>query len=504
MKNLIGLYPEFIICVGIIVVILTDIFLTIKNSKKIILRLTLCTTILSFASLSLNVGNYLSNVFFNESNFILDNVSIIFKLIFLLGTIITISILQSASFLENKKTGEFFSLLLGALLGAMLISSANNILLFYLSFEMLSISSYALVASESTKKSKEAALKYALFGSVSSAFMILGFSYLYGMAGTLDISQMTFILSDMLTLNTNVFSIIISLMLVFVGICYKISIFPFHFWAPDVYEGAPTSVAAFLSVVSKAAGFSFLLRILLIPVGLWYEYFWNGDSVNSYQIILGVMAVCSMCYGNFVAIRQENLKRLMAYSSIAHAGYMVLALSSGNKMAIKAVMFYLIVYLFMNFLIFSFISFVEKVKNKEDVVISDLSNLSKKIPLISVCVFIALISLSGLPPTAGFSGKFLLFDSLIERALSYKEFGASSYYFLILALIGVLNSVVSLYYYMKIAKALFLNSKSNVNNDDSIIIDCKYKLSFSVYILLLTLPLFLLLNFSLADFLYNG
>ena len=455
--------------------------------------------LLSILSIVCNINYYLKEQFFLNSNIILDNVSVVFKLLFLLGGVVTIFISKSKNFLNNKKTGEFYTLLLGAILGASLIVSSNNIILFYLSFEMLSISSYVLAGFNDTKKSKEGALKYALYGGVSSALMILGFSYLYGLSGTIDISQMTFIISDMLTLETNVISIIISLILIFVGLGYKVSLFPFHFWAPDVYEGAPTCVSAFLSVVSKSAGFSFLLRVLLIPVGLWYEYFWNDDSVNFFQVIFGILAVCSMCYGNFVAIKQDNLKRLMGYSSIAHAGYMLLALSSGNKLAVKAVIFYLLVYLFMNFLVFAFINFVENIKDKNDIYLADIRGLGKKFSLIGVCVFIALISLAGLPPTGGFSGKFLLFDSLIERALSFKEFQGASLYFLSLALIGVLNSVVSLYYYMKISKAMFLSESS----DEILIEDKSFCLVYKIFILLLAVPILLLLNFSIADFLYN-
>ena len=501
MNVLLGILSEVILSVGIIFIILLDIFLNDSNSKKFISRVSLSVLLLSILSVVCNINYYLKEQFFLNSNIILDNVSVVFKLLFLFGGIVTIFISKSKNFLNNKKTGEFYTLLLGAILGASLIVSSNNIILFYLSFEMLSISSYVLAGLNDTKKSKEGALKYALFGSVSSSLMILGFSYLYGLSGTIDISQMTYIISDMLTLETNVISIIISLLLVFVGIGYKISLFPFHFWVPDVYEGAPTCVSGFLSVVSKAAGFSFLLRVLLIPVGLWYEYFWNGVSVNSFQIILGLLAVCSVCYGNFVAIKQDNLKRLMGYSSIAHAGYMALALSSGNKLAIKAVIFYLLVYLFMNFLVFAFINFVENIKDKKDIYLADIRGLGKKFSLIGVCVFIAIISLAGLPPTGGFSGKFLLFDSLIERALSFKDFGFASYYFLSLALIGVLNSVVSFYYYMKIAKTMFLSESS----DEEILVEDKnFCFVYKIFILLLVIPILLLLNFSIVDFLYNG
>ena len=222
MNVLLGILSEVILSVGIIFIILLDIFLNDSNSKKFISRVSLSVLLLSILSVVCNINYYLKEQFFLNSNIILDNVSVVFKLLFLFGGIVTIFISKSKNFLNNKKTGEFYTLLLGAILGASLIVSSNNIILFYLSFEMLSISSYVLAGLNDTKKSKEGALKYALFGSVSSSLMILGFSYLYGLSGTIDISQMTYIISDMLTLETNVISIIISLLLVFVGISYKI------------------------------------------------------------------------------------------------------------------------------------------------------------------------------------------------------------------------------------------------------------------------------------------
>lgn len=487
-----GIYPEIILSCGIVLLILGDIFLTTKNSKKILSRISIITLMLSLFSTVCHVNTFLETSFFSESNIIADRISIIFTIIFLLGGIVVTFLTMNSKFLENEKSGEFYSLLLGAILGASLVSLSNNIILFYLSFEMLSICSYIMAGLNGNKKSLEGALKYAVFGASSSACMIFGFSYLYGLTGTLDISAMIFSLSDQLTLNTNILPITLSLLLVFVGVGYKICAFPFHFWAPDVYEGAPTSVSAFLSVVSKATGFLIFIRFISIPVGLWYEYFWNKNNLNSYQIFIAVIAVCSMCYGNFVAIKQDNLKRLMGYSSIAQAGYMLLALSSGNKSSIKAVMFYLIVYFFMNFVLFSFINFIEKTKQAT---LENIKGVGRSFPFIGGAVFIALISLSGIPPTGGFSGKFLLFNSIIERALSYSVIGLSSYVFIFLAIVGVLNSVISLYYYMKIARNMFF-----YKNDESVF---RYSLVDSVGIFILTIPILFLLNFSLIDFLYK-
>ncbi|MGI6681102.1 MAG: NADH-quinone oxidoreductase subunit N [Bdellovibrionota bacterium] len=522
-----GIYPEIILTLGIVLILLCDIFLSSRASKKITSNIALGTLLVSSFSIAFNINFFLRELFFINSNIIVDSLAIVFKFIFLLGGTLAIIISKNSNFLLDKKAGEFYALLLGAILGAMLIVSSNNILLFYLSFEMLSISSYVLVGF-GKKKSKEGALKYALYGCVSSALMILGFSYIYGLTGTIDISRNVFAISDMLTLNYNVFPITASLLLVLVGIGYKISSFPFHFWTPDAYEGAPTSIAAFLAVVSASAGFSFLLRVLLIPTCLWYEYFWIGENLNLYQIILGTLAVFSMCYGNFVAIRQNNLKRLMGYSSIAHTGYMLLALSTGDKTAIKAVMFYLIVYFFMNFVIFMFINFVEKfldtnkdinkdknasdsntcdsngsdsnasdIKDKE-ITFESIKGLGGTFPIIGGAVFIALVSLSGLPPTGGFSGKFLLFNSVIKRALTFKEMGVPSFFYFLLAFIGVANSVVSLYYYLKIPKAMFLErgefEELGDKVRDAFLID-------KVCILLCAIPILLLLNFSIIDFL---
>ncbi len=492
MNLLQGIYPEIILSCGIILIILGDIFLNQNFSKKVLSRLTILIFILSLGALILNINLFLGTSFFFNSNIVADKLSMLFKIIFLLGGIIVTFLTMNSNFGEDKKSGEFYSLLLGAILGASLVASSNNLILFYLAFEMLSICSYVMAGLNGDKKSLEAALKYAVFGASSSAMMIFGFSYLYGLTGTLDISAMLFSICDMITLDTNILPIILSVLLVFVGVGYKICAFPFHFWAPDVYEGAPSAVSAFLSVISKATGFLIFIRFISFPQLPWYETFWNGDYLNVYQMFIAIIAVCSMCYGNFVAIRQDNLKRLMGYSSIAQAGYMLLALSSGSNLAVKAVVFYLLVYFFMNFVLFSFINFIEKAK---EATMENIKGVGRAFPVIGGCVFIALISLAGIPPTGGFSGKFLLFNSVIDRALSYNVIGVSSYIFIVLAIIGVLNSVVSLYYYMKIAKNMFFYKKG----------ECTFNASLvdSAGILSLAIPILLLLNFSLLDFLYN-
>lgn len=499
-----GLYFEIFIALGILVVLFTDMFLNKKNSKKVIGSLTLLILFVSLFILYFNAGEYLKLYYVFKTDIIFDKSVYFFKSFFILGAIFTTIFSLQSSFLIDKKAGEFFCMILGATLGAIFVLTSFNLILFYLGFEMLSICSYIMAGAENNIKSKEASYKYALYGAISSAIMIVGFSYIYGLSGSsLNIGVIVSSISDMILRGENLLPISLSCLLVFVGIGYKISAFPFHFWAPDVYEGAPVSVSAFLSTVSKITGLVALLKFIVIPISIvWYASFWSFQHINLYQIFFGILGIVTVCFGNIVAIKQENLKRLMAYSSIAHAGYMILCLSTGSKAAINAVMFYMLVYFFMNFVIFYFIVFSENYLKKSSVEIMDVSGIGKKVPVVGVCVFIALISLAGIPPTAGFSGKFLLFDAIIQKGLSFSQKSFAFYYFIFLAIVGILNSVISLYYYMKIAKSMFFY-KFDEEKKLEILLPKRAMYVYLVLFILLTLPIIYFLNFSIAKILFD-
>jgi NADH-quinone oxidoreductase subunit N len=298
------------------------------------------------------------------------------------------------------------------------------------------------------RASNEASLKYVIFGSFASGLMLFGLSWLYGISGSTNIIE----IHNALLTNGNPLLVYISLLFILVGFGYKISMAPFHYWTPDVYEGSPTPVTAFFSIGPKAAGFAILIRII-------YTIFTDNGGLNAatslydvnWTLIFAVLAAITMTVGNFLALHQENVKRLLAFSSISHVGFMLIGLSVIGTEALSAVLFYLVIYLFMTLSAFYIAIFV---KNKLDAdTIDGWSGLAKRNPFISAFMVISLVSLAGLPPTAGFVGKFYLLAVL---------FRAKTFYWL--AIVAILNSVVSLYYYFKIVKSMyFINESDEVN-----------------------------------------
>ena len=324
----------------------------------------------------------------------------------------------------------------------LLVGSANLIMI-YLAIETMSISSYILAGyTKEVKRASEASLKYVIFGAVSSGIMLYGISILFGLTGSLNL----FDINQFLVTNkvANIPLLIAGLMILS-GFGYKISAVPFHFWTPDVYEGAPVTIVAYLSVASKAAGFAVLLRFfktgLIDSIPGTTEMWILAGSIDWHSVI-AVLSILTMTLGNIVAIWQTNLKRLLAYSSIAHAGYLLMAVSVLNDNGVSAVLIYFFFYMLMNLGAFFIIQLIANKLDSEN--IDDYIGLGYRSPVISVCLTIFLISLTGLPPTAGFIGKLYVFTSVINSG------------YLWLAVIGVINSVISLYYYAKIIRNMYL------------------------------------------------
>jgi len=340
---------------------------------------------------------------------------------------------------------EFFVLLLGAVLGACLTAAANDLAMLYLAIETLSICGYLLAGfKKADPKGSEAAMKYVLFGAISSGLMLYGMTLLYGFAGTATITSATgpSVAGEAArAMGEPLF--VIAILLVFAGLAYKVAAAPFQFWCPDVYEGSPTSVAAFLAVASKGAGFAATLRVIAAASG-------GGAAINEYvQGFLLVAAVVTMTVGNVAALRQENSKRLLAYSAIAHAGYLLLGVAVTSRMGTSAVIFYMVVYLFMTLGAFYMVAHVEKETGRVDV--DAFSGLGFRAPVLGVCMAVCLISLTGLPPTAGFLGKFFLFKEVFDYA---GREGSALFFWG--GIIGLLNSVVALAYYAKFLKVMYL------------------------------------------------
>lgn len=343
----------------------------------------------------------------------------------------------------SKREGEFVVLLLCTVLGVFFLSSSYDLILLYTGFELLSISSYALAGYyKRSIQSSEASLKYLVYGAASSAIMIYGISILYGLTGTTNI----FIIQALL--GTGAYSgalLIMAVVLILAGIAFKISAFPFHFWTPDVYEGAPTHFTAYLSVASKIGGFILLLRLIL---DLFFRKGFNSDILQPvsslpWDDILIFISIGSMTIGNLVALWQKNIKRLLAYSSIAHAGYLLAGIAALNSTGMVAVLVYFAFYLLMNMGAFLVVILIKNEIKSE--MLEDYNGIGSKMPLYAIALSIFLVSLTGLPPTAGFIGKFYILMALINADM------------VLLAFFLFLNSVISLYYYVRVMKHLFIS-----------------------------------------------
>lgn len=393
-----------------------------------------------------NTHSTLINAFFSSDeasfygSFALDELSLYFKIIIVMSSLLTVMI--SFKYVNEKirSVGEFYSLLCMATLGAMFISSANEMISLYLGIELLSISSYILCCfNKDNQKSSESSLKYFIVGGLSSAFLLYGFSLLFGLTGTTQFSQLAALLTKYTQPQLNVI-FIIGLVMTIAGLGYKIAAVPFHLWAPDVYEGAPTPVTAFLSITSKIAGFAAVSRFLQI---------FNTDVSSKLIILIVVMSVLTMTIGNVLSVVQTNIKRLLAYSSIAHAGYLLIGfipLLMGKTDDYAGVLFYLTAYIFMNIGCFAAVIYFSKYTGSTD--IDSFAGVAKKSPFVAFVFACCLISLAGLPPFGGFTGKFYLFVGAINAGYTW------------LAFVGALNSVISLYYYVKIIKSMYFGDSS--------------------------------------------
>ncbi len=349
----------------------------------------------------------------------------------------------------DKDSGEFYALTLTVCLGLFLMATATDLLTAYIAIEVVSILSFILAGyKQRDRRSSEAALKYAIYGGVASGVMLYGFSLLYGMAGATSFQA----IRDAAVVQSSPTTLILGVTLAMAGFGYKIAAVPFHMWCPDVYEGAPTPVTTFLSVGPKAAGFAILIRFFAgaLPVELPTAGSLFGSS--PWPVLIGVIAVATMTLGNLAALAQTNVKRLLAYSSIAHAGYVLLGLAAGTPEGHEAIMFYLVTYLFMNVGAFVVVIALAEKGFGEDV--SSFKGLGFRAPLLGAFMTLFLISLTGLPPTAGFAAKFLVFAAVIQKGGTL---------LVSIALIGVVNSAISLFYYARILRVMYLERPTDTS-----------------------------------------
>lgn len=354
------------------------------------------------------------------------------------------------------KKAEFYLLLVLSSIGLSLMVSSGNLIMLYLAIETATIPLYVLAGFKQTdERSVESGIKYFLFGGISSALMLYGFTLLYGFAGTTRLYGML----DLMKLNgVPAAGIVLAALLVLAGFAYKMSAVPFHFWAPDVYEGSPTPVAGFLSTVSKAVGFAAFIRVLVNAFGVVNSDVW--------MIIVAIIAAASMIIGNLLAIPQRDIKRMIAYSSIAQAGYVLVGVAAGSDFGFSAAVYYLLAYLVTNLAVFAIINWVEK--GSGSTAIAAFAGLNRRSPGMALLMMITLLSLGGIPPFGGFFAKVLVFGAAVKADMVW------------LAVLGILNSVVALYYYLRVMKVMYLDAPAETTWEDTAPLLWKFALAFCI------------------------
>ncbi len=362
--------------------------------------------------------------------FISDGYSMYFKIIFIIGLVLTVLISLNYIDRERPQRGEYYSLLLYATSGMMLMASAKDLVVLFLGLELMALSTYILAGIKPLNvRSNEAAIKYFMLGAFSSAFFLYGMALLYGLTGTTDIYEIALRLRE----TEPTITLVLSMIMVVVAFAFKIAAAPFHMWAPDVYEGSPTPVTAFMSVGPKAAGFAVMGRVFYIAF----------ETVQAdWTVALIVISIITMAVGNIIALCQTNIKRMLAYSSIAHAGYMLIGIISGTSEGLSAVLNYLFIYAFMNMGAFAIVILLEKGEE-----IEDYNGLAKSHPFVAAIMLVFMFSLVGIPPTAGFIAKFNLFMAAINSGYAW------------LVVVAVIFSAISAFYYLRIVMNMYMRDR---------------------------------------------
>ena len=476
--NLQAIYPEIILSLTLVALVVFD--LIFSKQKKFLPLISILGLVIAFVFVIFEFGTSRTAFSTSQTTSLLsiDSFSAFFKALIIIATIFVVLFSMSSNEINScpDRQGEYYSLMFGMVIGMFFLVSANDLILIYLSIELLSLSSYVLAGFvKNSIRNSEASLKYVIYGSTSSGIMLFGISILYGITGSTNLFEINSVLRFP---NVPEITFLISVLMIFAGIGFKISIVPFHFWTPDVYEGAPISITAFLSVASKAAGFAVLIRFIKITFAesLSKAGYWQLISYVDWQTLLVLFSIVTMTFGNFAALWQDNLKRLLAYSSIAHAGYLMLGVAVLSDQGLIAVLVYFSIYLFMNLGAFFIVMLIANKINSEN--IDDYKGLGYSIPFLGTSLAIFFISLTGLPPTAGFIGKLYLFIALVDAKM------------VVVAIIALLNTVVSLYYYVRVLKALFL-----VRTDKHVEIEIS-PLNFVIVLVLLAPTLILGIYFT--------
>ncbi len=453
MNNIELIFPEIFISLSIMFLLILGVFK--KNSSKIIHNISLLVLLITAVIIYNETFRINPTNLFNES-IVIDYLSSFMKIITLIAAFVVLLI--STNYLRVFKIFkiEYPILILSSVLGMMIMISSNDLIVFYMGLELQSLGLYVLATfNRDQLKSSEAGLKYFVLSALSSGLLLYGCSLIYGFTGSTNFEYIS------TQFNASEYALTFGIVFVLVGLAFKISAVPFHMWAPDVYEGSPTSVTLFFTMVPKIAALTVFIRFLYVP-------FLN--LIDQWQIILIFISIASMLFGAIAAIGQKNLKRLIAYSSISHIGYALAGLATGSNDGIQSSVIYMTIYIIMNLGFFSCLLMMKR-NNIYYEQIDDLSGLSKNHPLLSLSLLIILFSLAGIPPLAGFFAKFYIFKSVIEQSMYF------------LAIVGLLSTVVAAFYYLRIIKIMYFDEeKDSYDNDHSLWL--KFSLTISTILIL--------------------
>ena len=435
MTNLNLIFPEIFISLAIMFLLIVGVFK--KNSSNLIYNLTIISLLIALA-LTFNYPIETELSLFNES-YKIDYLSTFMKILTLVSGVFVM--LTSSKYIQITKILkiEYPILLLSSILGMMVMISSNDLIVFYMGLELQSLALYVLASfNRENLLSTEAGVKYFVLSALSSGLLLYGCSLIYGFSNSTN-----FVLIAE-NLNSNNYGLTFGIVFILVGLAFKISAVPFHMWAPDVYQGSPTSVTLFFAVLPKIAALTVFIRFLYIPF---------INMIDQWQMIVVFLSIASMLFGAIAAIGQKNLKRLIAYSSIGHVGYALAGLSVGSNEGIQSAISYISIYLVMNLAFFSCLFMIRKSENYFEN-IEDLSGLSKNHPILSISLMIVLFSLAGIPPLAGFFAKFYIFMAVIEQSMYF------------LAVIGLLSTVIAAYYYLRIIKIIYFDPEKEKYDSD--------------------------------------
>ncbi|WP_017756584.1 NADH-quinone oxidoreductase subunit NuoN [Calidifontibacillus oryziterrae] len=464
--------PEFVILGMATLLSLIDLFMGAKKSRKPLALIGLAGIIIALIFLVSQIGHEPVDILYGT--YIFDPFSQAFKFLFLIGTAFVLLLgyhYEPSGGIEYR--GEFYYLLMTALLGTMIMASSADLITLFVGLELLSISSFILAGlRKKNLQSNEAAMKYMINGGIASAITIFGMSYIYGLTGSTNLYEIgertgNIMVGDLAFLTALAFII------TFIGLSFKIATVPYQMWAPDVYQGSPTPVTAFLSVVSKTAGFVIIIRLLITAFnsapGLTTE---DYNLLWSMKPFLAVLAALTMIVGNTIALRQTNIKRLFGFSSIAHAGYLLVPFISLSPLWLEGIWFYLVAYLLMNLGAFAIIQHVTDRAGSEE--LSSFNGLYKRAPIIAVAMAIFMLSLAGIPGTAGFIGKLNIFIGALGPITAFGPFPGH----LVLVSIMMATTVISYFYYFRVMKVMFSGQPAVVGiNNVALNLDSKAETS---------------------------